>query len=417
MSTHSREGPERNTVPLAVVGCDFRVASTQWRNQLLLGDAERCQLADALRTACGAEGLVVVETCNRVEWVAVAPATGWTVEVLRAQMVDQWRRAGLIGGGDETAGVAKTPPQPYGFTGDSAVRHLLRVAVGLESFVQGEREVAGQLNRALDRARAESSAATLHNALQSALGRTVRKVQRLTAWRQAARGVHGLCFEALERELPARPGRVRSVAVVGQGEIGRKVVALLTGTKSWRVHKFNRTVHGREVLPLAQVREMLPRLDALVVATGARQVVLDLQVHHRPNPLVVVDLGAPPQVTLADAAGAKLISLDDLLHTPTNDTAPADRAAVEALVEDGVREFLIEHRKRELADLLRAVHDAHGRAAHVRLPQVLANALPEVEPDRRRRVELALAEVLREHTRGVVHAIEAAARADAVEVQ
>jgi hypothetical protein len=30
---------------------------------------------------------------------------------------------------------------------------------------------------------------------------------------------------------------------------------------------------------------------------------------------------------------------------------------------------------------------------------------------------LALAEVLREHTRGVVHAIEAAARADAVEVQ
>ena len=54
---------------LALVGVDFRVASSAWRAALILTAEERLELTTALRQSALVDGLVVLETCNRVEWV------------------------------------------------------------------------------------------------------------------------------------------------------------------------------------------------------------------------------------------------------------------------------------------------------------------------------------------------------------
>jgi glutamyl-tRNA reductase len=397
---HGRARAAEPEVPLAVVGVDFRVASTTWRNCLLLSAEERADLTEGLRRSCAVEGLVVLETCNRVEWILAAAQPRWAAEVLRAQMQDRWVRAGLA---NSTGGL----PVPYLRVGPAAVSHILRVAVGLESFVVGEREIAGQLNRSVVEARRAGHASPLLNALQTAVGRTVRKVQRLTRWRHHARGVHGLALEAATRALPALADRKRIAVVVGMGEIGRKAATLFQ-TSHWRVVRVNRTVPTeriREWHPLATLPEHLHDADALIVATGAHLPVVDLAGVARA--LVVIDLGAPPQVDApADVA---ILGLDELLALPSARPQEADEQTVLELVGEGVAEFLLECRKRDLATLLRAAHDAYDRACYEELPALLQAELGD-DPERKRRLHAGLRDLLRTYARDIVQHIEAAAQ-------
>lgn len=400
-------------LPLAVVGCDFRVGSTAWRNRLLLQSSEREQLLHDLRPACGAEGLVVLETCNRVEWLVVAPQPQWAAEVVRAQMVERWRDQPELQRGTHW-------PQPYLYVGRSAVQHILRVAVGLESFVVGEREIAGQLNRALMTARQAGHASVLHNALQTAVGRTVRKVARLPTWRHHARGVHGLALEAVRHFLAERPphpdGRERpEVAVVGMGEIGRKTAHLLASYGGCHVHPVNRTVpeaHAGQWQPLGALPQLLERVDAVVIATGAREPILDLtSIVERQPQLLVVDLGAPAQVsgTQRVPPWVRWQGLDALLSLPVLGPEPTETQLVLEMVDEGVREFLVECSKRDLAQLLRATHDRYDELAWQQLPQFLHEELADLDPDRRKRIEANLRGLLRGFARDLVQEIEEAA--------
>jgi len=379
-------------VGLAVVGVDFRVASTKWRNHLLLSAEERAELTEGLRRSCAVEGLVVLETCNRVEWILAAAQPRWAAEVLRAQMQDRWVRAGM-----------GPLPMPYLRVGPAAVAHILRVAVGLESFVVGEREIAGQLNRSVVHARHLGLASPLLNALQTAVGRTVRKVQRLTTWRHHARGVHGLALEAALRAVPHQVDKRRTAAVVGMGEIGCKTATLFQAS-GWRVVRLNRTVpeeRSSEWLLLDKLPELLGEIDALIVATGAPQPVVDLR--NRAHALVVVDLGAPAQVQAG--VGTTVLGLDELLALPSARPQESDEQPVLDLVSEGVAEFLLECRKRDLASLLRATHDAYDRACYEELPAILEAELGH-DPERRRRLQTALRDLLRGHAREIVQQIE-----------
>ena len=401
--------------PLVVVGCDFRVASSLWRSQLLLTAEERSTLAEALRSACQSAGLMVLETCNRVEWVATGADPVWTGEVMRAQMAARW------GGAAEVLQLdPRRMPSPYVYTGRPAVAHLLRVAVGLESFVVGEREIAGQLNKALVAARGAGQTSKLHNALQTALGRTVKKVQRRTAWRHTTRGVHSLALETIQEHLRElgqhRPSTVKpTVGVIGMGEIGRKAAGLLEAHAGCSVVRFNRTVPPERVgewQPLDQLAVLLPQLDAIVAATGARAPCLRLRdlVPKPPKgapPLLVVDLGSPMQVTGAELPWIRYVGLDQLVARPN--VGPTDEevlAAVE-VVEEGVREFQLECRKRDLAPLLRAAHDLYDVSAYSQLPELLERELPgDDHAEARKRLQSTMRDLLRELARGLVKEIE-----------
>ncbi len=70
-------------IPLAVVGCDFRVAPSRARSQLVLDEHEALQLADELERCGWADGLVVLDTCNRNEWVVASSQPAWAARRIR----------------------------------------------------------------------------------------------------------------------------------------------------------------------------------------------------------------------------------------------------------------------------------------------------------------------------------------------
>ncbi len=404
-------------LPLAVVGCDFRIASASWRQRALLDAAARQHLLGQLQRSARARGLVVLETCNRVAWWLDAPDPRWAGDLARAAMMATWS--------DLRAGDAPLP-QPSLYVGEDAVRHLARVVVGLESFVVGEREIAGQLNRALDAARALGHSSPDLNALQTTLGRVVRAVERGTAFRAHGRGVHAVAVQALQTALGERPAQV---VVVGLGEIGRKALGLCQRRSGWTVRAVNRTLSASQrgrVAPLEDLPALLAEADGMVVATGARQplltaAMLDAVCAARrardPDaaPLQVIDLGAPAQVE-APSAGAewRRQGLDELL---VGTEAAPDRdelARVLALCEDAVAEHRAVVQRRSVGPLLREIWEGYDEVTARAVPQLLAAHAAGLSDASRAALEAGLREALRLQARRSMAAALAGPASDAV---
>ena len=123
--------------PLVLVGWDFRRTPISIRERLAFTpDSTREALARITRQGVLSEG-VIVSTCNRSEIYGV----GATADVEEAVT-------------EFIAGFHRLPKPEilgsrYGLSGPDAVRHLFRVAAGLESLVLGEDQILGQVREAL----------------------------------------------------------------------------------------------------------------------------------------------------------------------------------------------------------------------------------------------------------------------------
>ncbi|MEM7246436.1 MAG: hypothetical protein AAF533_13885 [Acidobacteriota bacterium] len=378
-------------VPLTLVGFDFRRASSRWRSRLVLPPEERRLLRDQLTGSASARGLVILNTCNRTEWIVESERPEWAGELLRARALKLF--AGLSDEGPA--------PEPHVHVGEAAARHLFRVAVGLESFMLGEREISSQVNAAMNAARAERALSPLLAELGHACARAVRRVERRTRFRESGRGVPSLACEHLQRHLPEG-----AVGVVGLGTVGRRVVELLRLRGRNPSHLFNRSpVDEPERRPLTELVSASRELDVLVVATGALEPTIDIAelAEGRDRPLFVLDLGIPHQVRPAEGTtDVVLHDLDDLL---VEDVRPADeegRRAAESQVEQGLQEFLEAWHVGPAGPLLRYLQESRDELGEESVPQLLRDELGDLDERRQRRVLGALRGLILERDRKVL---------------
>ena len=173
--------------------------------------------ADRLARAAREDGLgaCLVSTCFRVELFVSGDRPA---EALKA-----WAREHLA---------AARPDAPRdGFLdaeGEDALRHLFRVAAGLESAVLGEAQILGQVRRA--RAAAEA-AGVLRPALRAAFDTAVRTGQWARRVTDLGRGTASTASAAVQWAEDAvgtwsRP----SVLVIGGGQMGRLLLGRLADT-------------------------------------------------------------------------------------------------------------------------------------------------------------------------------------------
>src|ERR1035438_3841611 len=121
-----------------LIGASYRTASLETREQL-------AAVLPMLSRAVGET--IVLSTCNRVEIYAAAP----DAEAARSTIVQLL--ASLLGHSYE-----KVRPCLYILEGQDVVRHLMRVAAGLDSIVLGETQILGQVTRAFTEATASGTA-------------------------------------------------------------------------------------------------------------------------------------------------------------------------------------------------------------------------------------------------------------------
>lgn len=165
--------------------------------------------------------------------------------------------------------------------GPAVSRHLFAVASGLDSMVVGEREVAGQVRRALQTARAlGTTSSTLERLFQSA-SRASRAVGSGTALGGTGRSVVGVALDLVARDVDLRRA---SVLLIGTGSYaGASLTALRTrGAKdvavyspSGRAHAFA-TDRGARPVELGALPGALAAADVVVSCSGALGAVVDV---------------------------------------------------------------------------------------------------------------------------------------------
>src|SRR5438034_8092078 len=276
--------------------------------------------------------------------------------------------------------------QPYLYTlpSEQAVRHVFRVASGLDSMVLGEPQILGQLKEA---ARAAESAGTLGTLLHKLFQRSFAVAKEVRSTTRV--GANSVSMATAAVKLAARifPSlKDQNVLFIGAGEMvelcathfaaqgpARLTVANRTLERAARLaHRFN----GRSI-ELKSLAEHLHEHDIVVSSTASSLPILGkglveraLRARRR-RPMFMVDLAVPrdiePEVGALD--DGFLYTVDDLAEIVSLNL-DARRSAVdqaEAIIESQVGQFMHWMQARESVPLIRALreHADHARRGEV----------------------------------------------------
>ena len=301
---------------IGVVGLSYRHAAVDEVARFAVPRAEVPARLPALRALLKASELLYVGTCNRVEVLYStddgAPAGDSRREVFR-----------VLTGREPEPGEAARMLRAW--TGEAAVEHVFLVACGLDSAQTGEHEIAAQLRGAWEDSRAAHTCGPVLDRLVGEALSMARRVRRLSA------GVRGpsLGDLAADRVLQHLAGRAAAVALVGVSAMTRRCAAILREStvpliivsRTLQSAEELAAVVGGEAMTLEHFRAAPRAVDALVLASGGTEAVLDAMVLARLRAAcarapLLIDFGVPPNVeaSAAERAGLPRIGMDTLIE-------------------------------------------------------------------------------------------------------
>ena len=340
-----------DALDLFCVGLNHETSPLEMRDALVLNEEEVGRAIRAIRERAGASEAMVISTCNRTEVYArgatVANPPGFIAELLRE-----------IKGMDLTGKEGKFL---YTYREPDSVRHLFRVASGLDSQVLGEPQITGQVKEALAlAARMGGSGPVIERLLDAAL-HTSKRARTETG---IGRGPISSAYAGVALATKVMGGLAdKRVLVIGAGEmaglaarhfIDAGVTQLMVANRSReRGEAFAATICAR-VVSLEALPVVLPGADIVVAATSAPDaVVSEAAVRNamkvrKNRPLLFLDLAVPRDV---DPQAARLpnVFLHDLdaLGAIVAQSLAQRRAEVpkaEAIIEEEARRFMRWHR-------------------------------------------------------------------------
>ena len=333
-------------IQVALIGCSHRTAPVEFRERVAFTPQQALEAADELRRRGILEETVVLSTCNRSELYGVPGSPGGEVMQAMETFLTDFHRVPS----------RELDGRLYRWTGPEAVRHLYRVAAGLDSMMLGEAEILGQLKTAYTQALDHGATGPVLNRMfQGALevGKRVRAETEVGA-RPMSVALAGV--KLAERVFGNLRGR--AALIVGAGSVAEQVVEHLRnrGVANLRVinRSFDRAAElaarmNAEPVEWEALDRVLSHPDVIVTSVGGSEAVLtramlERAIHARDGrPVFVVDLGVPRNVA-PDAAGLYNLYLYNIDHLgeiveQNKKAREAEIPRAETLVNEHVAKF------------------------------------------------------------------------------
>ncbi|WP_285726067.1 glutamyl-tRNA reductase [Psychromicrobium xiongbiense] len=355
-------------------------------------------LETVARLSGGASGVhgnaVVLATCNRFELY------GSSTDPAAAAI-------GLLESLAESTGMEQATLESHFrlLHGSAVPRHLFAVAAGLDSAVVGEREIAGQVRRALIEAQSRFAVPGPTAKLFQVASRTAKKVGSDTAL-----GSQGRSVVSVALEMTGRTKWTDQRAVVhGTGAYAGATVALLKERGVREIAVYSPSGRAPEFAAARGLTAVESLTDALAWATLAvgcsgseQRVSLEVVRDARrrslagDEPLTVIDLALTHDFdpAIGELPGVELLSLESVrLAAPAEQEATVEQAR--SIVSDAAADFDLEQAKRSMDSAIVALRQHTLAVLDVELERVRTQhgctaAAEEVEFALRRMVKQLL---------------------------
>lgn len=344
-------------MPIVVIGLSHHTSPVEVRERFAI-DAQRVpDLLGRLRSGGHVEEAVLLSTCNRVELYAVTAGDAQEACTGLKQFFHD----------------AQQCPTPfhehfYHHVEPDSLRHLFRVACGMESMVLGETEILGQLKQAYQIAlREHATGGRLNKAFQRAFN-VAKLIRTETNIQRGNISVASVSVQLAERIFESLKGQ--QVLVIGAGDTSEKTLRALVSRGVNRVCVTNRTLekaealaaeyHGR-ALPFEDWPGTLAATDIVISSTSAPGHVIDrarlepVMKQRRRRPLLLIDIAVPRDIDpeVNEMNDVYLYNVDDL-QTIANDHLEHRKSELERC------ESIIRDKATELLDSTTHIHKPAG---------------------------------------------------------
>ena len=287
----------------------------------------------------GIKGVVLLQTCNRVEIFIESE----TKDLSR--MIKVW---------EELSGDSNLDRDVDIEWEENAIRHLFRLAAGLESMAIGENEILHQIKEAYALSlKLNLLSHDLRSVFDEAL-KVGKKVRSSTSLGRKRISIAEMAVEVAERILNGMQDKV--IMVIGAGETGSAVIESVNARnrRNLRIMIANRTYDravqlansfGGIALKLDDIDRFLPIADVIFVTTSAPHYIITRE---RASKLekgaLVFDLSMPRNVDpeVSKIRGVRVMTIDDLKEYLDEEASKKleDIKRAESLVEKSLDSFL-----------------------------------------------------------------------------
>ena len=360
---------------LTALGVNHVSAPMAVREQLAVNLADQDAVLQGVRGLPGVTGAMILSTCNRTElYFAQAKATGDDAHGVLS------RYLAMRGNAPSLA------PYFYQHNDASAVRHVFRVATGLDSMVLGEPQILGQLKGAYAQAKAANM---LTPALEKLLQQSffvAKQARTDTGLGQNPVSVASSAVR-LAKQIYDDFDR-RTALIIGAGETATLIARHLSAQGLKRLLITNRTfsraqalaeeLDGQAVL-FAQLDRHLSDADMVITATASSQAILDTErikaamSGRKRRTLLLIDLSVPRNIApeVANLQDVFLYGVDDLRYVAEQGQNARQLAAIaaEAAIDNHVHEFMAWLRARERFEPILALRERSHAARDLALAQ------------------------------------------------
>lgn len=325
---------------------NYRKASVEEREKLNFEDSEIVPALHTLRDQKSILEAVIFSTCNRTELYVVTDQIHTGTYYTRNFLSEHFN-VSL----DTIKDITEIK------VNDDAIRHLYRVAAGLDSMVLGETQILGQIRDAFILAQEEHTTGKIFNKLFKEVITVAKRGHNET---EISKHAVSMSYAAVELAKTIFENiKDLKVLVLGAGEMSEESLLNLTSNSVSDVTVVNRNPDNARTLaekylgnyrPLNELEDALKDTDIVISSTGAPDFIITedmiekIKGNNEERPLILIDIAVPrdidPNVSHID--NVYYYNVDDLSGIVDGNLEKRKEEAkkIESMIDQSTAEYL-----------------------------------------------------------------------------
>lgn len=331
---------------LLTLGLNHKTAPVEVREKLTFPEQTLHDALTRLSKMPAIEGCTILSTCNRTEIYATVLDVKQGMGNVRQFLADCLQ--------DEICEIDK---YIYTHTLYDSVRHLFKVAAGLDSMILGETQILGQVRLAYQRACEHGATNAILNTLFQQAITVGKRVRTETEIDRNAVSISYAAVELGKQIFGSLEGK--AILIIGAGKMSELTAKHLVSNGVTNVWVANRSFDkacvlaehfGGEAIHFENLFEYMGKADIVISCTAASHYVIipenikDVVAQQPDRPLFLIDIAVPRDIhpEVGTIPGVKLYDIDDMQNVVDRNLEERRKEAVKAqkIVEEEITIFL-----------------------------------------------------------------------------